>query len=568
MKAALLLAVLLAVVTALAAVLAPLRPGQSVHVVGTATINALAVSSSGGGAVVPIEITLLSPGNGRVYVAGVPEAGEGFGPSAQVALYVAARLAGSPASNYTALVRVKGLEASVGGPSASGYITAAMFALMKGLPIRNDTAMTGIILPDGTIGWVGGVGDKVAAAAQNGMKYVLVPLGEQGKASGVSGVKVIPIATIQQAIYYLTGYNVTLPYGPSSLNATVFNETSRYLYQQVLSIYKNATGASASAYVNMSAVSSLADRGQYYTAASLLYNGLYSYYSAQISNGALSARALYREALSLARSYEKAAEEVPITSNNLGIIVGIYERIYQIYQQANSSSPDAALMYTRAVTLSPWINAARALAYGRVINESSLQDMAETYLEYAYVMYSYVISTYGNQLPSDLIGELQQSFQLAQSLYSSGHYLASLAASLDTISLSENALAAPGADSLAPVERQTALENIYRAAACGSPNILPLSYIQFGDYYSGKDNVMALYMYEEASMYAAAIGDILCSSNATYVITKAPVNMSTLAPPPVAPPAVAPSGATVNYIISIILIIFVVSVILVSIKKK
>jgi len=567
MRWALIFAVLMAAaLTAAALTLTPLRPGQTMRVIGTTTINALAVSSSGGGALVPIEVTLLSPGNGRAYVAGVPEAGEGFGPSAQVALYVAARLADVPAANYTALLRVTGLEASVGGPSASGYITAALFALMKGLPLRNDTAMTGIILPDGTIGWVGGVRDKVAAAAQNGIKLVLVPLGEQDQASGVRGVRVVPVATIQQAILYLTGYNVTLPYGPSYLNTTTFDEVSRYLYQQVLAIYKNATGKSADVYANMSAISSAAAGGQYYTAASLLFNGIYKYYLSQVSSGALSSNALYNDAVKLAKNYENISNNITITSNNLGIIIGIYERIYQIYQQANSSNPDAAFMYARAVTLPPWINAAEMLAYGRAVNESSLRDMAETYLEYAYVMYSYVTTTYGSQLPSDLMAELGQSFQLAQSLYSSRHYLASLAASLDTISLAENALASPGAESLAPVERQTALENIYRAAACGSPNILPLSYVQFGDYYANSDVVTALYMYEEASMYAAAIGDILCSLNSTYIVVKAPTTMPTLAPPTA---VTSPAGSSLtNYIISIILIVFVISVIIVSIKKK
>ncbi|CCC82556.1 S16 family serine protease [Thermoproteus tenax] len=548
-----------------ALVLSSLKPGTHMVVVGTTTINALAVSSSGGGAVVPIEVTLLSPGNGRVYVAGVPEAGEGFGPSAQVALYVASRLAGSPSANYTALIRVRGVEASVGGPSASGYIAAALFALMKGIPLKNDTAMTGIILPDGTIGWVGGVSDKVQAAAQNGIKYVLVPLGEQSEARGVTGVKVIPVATLQQAIYYLTGYNVTYIYNSSSLNTQIFNETSKYLYEQILSLYRNITGSSSNNYVNMSMISGLASEGQYYTAASLIFQGLYKYYSSQLNSGVVSSSALYREALDLAHKYDNYIKNITITSNNLGIIIGIYERIYQIYQEANSSSPDIALMYTRAITLPQWINAAQRLAYGRVINESSVQDMAETYLEYAYVMYSYVTTTYGSQLPMDLSNQLQQDFSLAQVLYSKGHYLASLAASLDTIALAENALDAPGASDLAPVVRQVALQNIYRAAACGSPNILPLSYIQFGDYYEDSDIVTALYMYQEASMYAAAIGDILCSAQKSYVIASPPQNVSMLTPPP--PPVAAVLPHYINYITSIVLVIFTLVIILILLKK-
>ncbi|MFB6491161.1 MAG: S16 family serine protease [Thermoproteus sp. AZ2] len=561
---ALALAALAAVAVALS--LAPLSPGEQLRVVGTYTINALAVSSSGGGAVVPIEVTLLTPGNGRAYVAGVPEAGEGFGPSAQIALYVASRLAGVSPSNYTALIRVKALQSSVGGPSASGYITAALFALMKGLPLRNDTAMTGIILPDGTIGWVGGVQYKVEAAAQNGIKYVLVPLGEQGEAAGVSGVEVIPIATIQQAIYYLTGYNVTSPYNASSLNPAVFDNVSRELYEEVLAIYENATGPSASQYANMSQIEALAASGQYYVAASLLYSSLVNYYDGLVSRGSANSSALYNEALSLAKEYESVVKKIPITSNNLGIIIGLYERIYQVYQEANSSSPDVGLMYARVVTLPPWIDAARELAYGRAVNESALADMAEAYLQYAYVMYSYVETTYGSQLPSQYVAQLDQSFGLAQSLYSAGHYLAALAASLDTIAFSENLLAAPGADSLVGVERQVALQNAYRAAACGSPDILPLSYIQLGDYYNGSDNVTALYLYESASMYAAAIGDILCSPGPAYEVTYSPPPSVSVPAPPLRLSS-SPQSA-MDYIAPAVILAFAISVAVIMLKKR
>lgn len=81
----------------------------------TVEINALAAGPTGG-AVLPIEIKLITPGDGRVYVAGVPEAGQGFGPSGQVALYVASRLSNKTYSNYTALLRVIASDAQVGAP--------------------------------------------------------------------------------------------------------------------------------------------------------------------------------------------------------------------------------------------------------------------------------------------------------------------------------------------------------------------------------------------------------------------------------------------------------------------
>jgi uncharacterized protein len=46
---------------------------------------------------------------------------------------------------------------------------------MDGLPLPNDFAMTGTILPDGTIGVVGGVPEKMRAAAKAGKKRIFIP---------------------------------------------------------------------------------------------------------------------------------------------------------------------------------------------------------------------------------------------------------------------------------------------------------------------------------------------------------------------------------------------------------
>ncbi|MBP1450133.1 MAG: peptidase S16, partial [Thermoproteus sp.] len=176
-----------------------------------------------------------------------------------------------------------------------------------------------------------------------------------------------------------------------------------------------------------------------------------------------------------------------------------------------------------------------------------------------------------SQLPPAYASSLQQSFQLAESLYSGGHYLAALAASLDVIAYAENLLAAPGADSLIGVVRQTALQNIYRSAACGSSDILPLSYIQFGDYYAGRDNMTALYMYEVASMYAAAIGDIICAPGASYKVIPAPMPSIGGAPTPATVPTtstMAYAGGIANYIAPIAILAFIIAVMAIALKRR
>jgi len=475
--------------------------------VASAEINALAVGPTGG-AVLPIKVTLITPGDGRAYVAGVPEAGEGFGPSAQIALYVASRYSGRPYTNYTALLRVLASDAQVGGPSASGYITVAMFALMNNLTLRGDTAMTGIILPDGLIGPVGGVSQKVDAAAKKGITTVLVPMGEAP--SGVASIKVIEIGTLEDAIYYLTGYRLQTP-SPSYVDDAAFKEISRDLFNAVYSYYNQTIGGG---YVDTALINKLKAEGKYYTAASLIFQGIRQYYQQQASSSRRTARTLYDQALQMAKEAEAELAKIPVTINNVDLVVASYTRIYEVYLQANSTSPDAGAMYARAVTLRSWVEEARKTAYGVGLNESMLAEVARMYLDYAKTMYAYLETTYGVTL-----GDYGAIVQLAEDLYSRGLYLASMANSVEAIAESAAALMATAPDKYLEVARSRALINMARAAQCGYTNTLPLSYLQFGDYFSSQQGSQqqALAYYIMASIYSTAMGDAACTAKGRVV---------------------------------------------------
>ncbi|ABP51507.1 MULTISPECIES: S16 family serine protease [Pyrobaculum] len=471
--------------------------------VSSVEINALAVGPTGG-AVLPIEVTLITPGDGRAYVAGVPEAGQGFGPSAQIALYTASRLAGVPYANYTALLRVLSADAQVGGPSASGYITVALYALMKGLNLKNDTAMTGIILPDGLIGPVGGVSQKVGAAAEKGIKTVLVPIGEAP--SGAQGVRVIEIGTVEEAIYYLTGERIDTP-PPSSVDDAVFKNISKKLFNDIYSYYNSTIGRG---YVDVGLINKLKAQGYYYAAASLIYQGIVNYYRDQAASSRRTYRDLYDKALQMAKAAESELSKIPVTINNLDLVVASYTRIYEVYFMANSSNPDAGAMYARAVTLSSWVGEARQMAYGPALNDTGLAEVALLYLDYAKTMEAYLETTYGVVATSNLPSVVE----VAQDLYRRGHYLASMANSIEVIAQSASALMAAAPDKYLTVARERALTNMARAAACGYTNTLPLSYLQFGDYYRTQQDgaSLALGYYIMASIYSTAMGDAACTA--------------------------------------------------------
>lgn len=64
---------------------------------------------------------------------------------------------------------------SVDGPSAGGITCLTILSALDGLPLPSDFAMTGTILPDGTIGVVGEIPEKMRAAAQSGIKKLFIP---------------------------------------------------------------------------------------------------------------------------------------------------------------------------------------------------------------------------------------------------------------------------------------------------------------------------------------------------------------------------------------------------------
>ena len=67
----------------------------------------------------------------------------------------------------------------IDGPSAGGLMTVAVLAALRGDTPRPDVTMTGTINPDGTIGPVGGIPQKLDGAARKGKKIVLVPIGQR-----------------------------------------------------------------------------------------------------------------------------------------------------------------------------------------------------------------------------------------------------------------------------------------------------------------------------------------------------------------------------------------------------
>ncbi|MDO8508127.1 MAG: S16 family serine protease [Nanoarchaeota archaeon] len=103
----------------------------------------------------------------------------------------------------------------MGGESAGAAITVASIALLNGIEIKNDTAITGSINSDGSIGNIGGVKEKAKSVASAGYKYFIIPQGQSSIPTPDEGVinlkeyakqewnlEIIEVSTIEEALPY------------------------------------------------------------------------------------------------------------------------------------------------------------------------------------------------------------------------------------------------------------------------------------------------------------------------------------------------------------------------------
>ena len=144
------------------------RPGVATGLAWTPT----------GGEVLFVEATMV-PGHEGLLLTGM--LGEVMKESAQAALSFvrssAERLGVDPKSFEGKSIHVHVPAGAIpkDGPSAGVTMMTALASLAKGVPVRNDVAMTGEITLRGKILPVGGIKEKVLAAYRTGVKVVILP---------------------------------------------------------------------------------------------------------------------------------------------------------------------------------------------------------------------------------------------------------------------------------------------------------------------------------------------------------------------------------------------------------
>src|SRR5450631_3100909 len=91
------------------------------------------------------------------------------------------------------------------GPSAGVAMATAIVSIMTGIPVRHDVAMTGEITLRGRVLPIGGLKEKLLAAARGGIKTVLIPEDNAKDLTEISdaikgGMNIIPVARLDDVI--------------------------------------------------------------------------------------------------------------------------------------------------------------------------------------------------------------------------------------------------------------------------------------------------------------------------------------------------------------------------------
>ena len=197
----------------------------------TSSIHAPAVLSNQDKGIITVISLNITQGNGTISVGGPDSVGSSTIQSAQDAVQYASYYTGITESDYNFDFYI-GNTTNVSGPSAGLAMTLLTISAIDQKQLLQNFTLTGTILPNGDVGMIGGVYDKISAARTDNLKYVLVPSAPEGSfeyllyyiSQQAFGIKVIEVSNVTDAIPYAFGNSSSI-HKPLSLNVSNFLNT-------------------------------------------------------------------------------------------------------------------------------------------------------------------------------------------------------------------------------------------------------------------------------------------------------------------------------------------------------
>ncbi|MFP3289249.1 MAG: S16 family serine protease [Candidatus Micrarchaeota archaeon] len=269
--------------------------------VGSAYIYAPAVLTQSNKGILSLFYLNVTTGNGVVTISGPSSVGESTLNSAQTGVEYACKYLGLNMSDYNFSYIIEDKNVSVSGPSGGLAFTLDAISALSHKPLLHDFTLTGTISPDGSVGEIGGVYDKVAAAKMHNLKFVLVPYVENGSfenllyyvAQQTFGIPLVEVKNASQAFAYATGlmaphpltYNIytnyhvdKIPYANLSClycNLSSFQNLTSFTFgfinKSIADIPNNYSTIKSELTNAMQEYAAISKKGYLYTAADLAF---------------------------------------------------------------------------------------------------------------------------------------------------------------------------------------------------------------------------------------------------------------------------------------------------------
>ncbi|MFA5141890.1 MAG: S16 family serine protease [Candidatus Woesearchaeota archaeon] len=502
-------------------------------------IKLLAVAESDGkytGRIADLSLEIIK-GQGRVFLETYPLTKFDTQISTRFAKQISCDFLDADCSKYDFIYVIKSDTGIIGGPSAGGATAVLTSAMLKGLSLKSDVAMTGTINSGGIIGPVSGLMNKIEAASRNGIKTVLIPKGtryvsaDEYKASGLTfmvndkgevdlveygksiGLEVVEVITVSEALEYFTGISFKTAARALVINSE-YQSTMKGLAGKLCTrsktLQEELSGLTLSESLKDSAkqadefysvaMNESADE-KYYSAASRCFtaNIKYSYIKKSIES--IGKDAIIGQAKLLNVQINKTEAELKKRSLKTMMDLQTYmvvkerledSRVSAIKAEESGSEYDYVYAIERYESANAWSSffGKRGLSYP--MDEEDLQDTCSKKLSEAEERIQYV----SNYIPQALEGA-RVSYDKAKSYADSGEYIlcifkASLTkAEADTL---YNMLTVPmdKLDEIIRAKLDITKEVIAKEASLGSFPILGYSYYEYAGQLLNGDKYSAL----------------------------------------------------------------------------
>ena len=179
------------------------------------------------------------PGSGRVFLDTFPFTKTDTQMSTRLAQRMACDFLEAGCAGYDFFYTIRANSTIIGGPSASAAVGVITVAALDGLSVDQDVAITGTLTSGNIIGPVGGIKEKIEAAADHGIDQVLIPIGkgeitEDNETIDLIGygedlgVEVREVQTLNQAVSIITGRDYPRETGPLQISQD-YTETMQEL---------------------------------------------------------------------------------------------------------------------------------------------------------------------------------------------------------------------------------------------------------------------------------------------------------------------------------------------------